>query len=107
MRTLSPSRYSTISPRRSSSGPTRCAMVVLPEPDSPVNQRVKPPGRTSGVSGCSAAKMFSVIFLLFRFDVNPALELVRAGPAAGALFLVGRGRPRAGDAADRAITGLV
>src|SRR5947207_6237873 len=31
IRTLSPSRYSTTSPRRSSSGPTRCAIVVLPE----------------------------------------------------------------------------
>src|SRR5206468_413057 len=35
VRTLSPSRYSTTSPRRSSSGPTRCAIVALPDPDSP------------------------------------------------------------------------
>src|SRR2546421_6124295 len=39
--------------------------------------------------------------------VDPALELVGAGPAAGALLLVGRRRPRAGDAADRAVAGLV
>ena len=32
-------------PRSSSAGPTRCAIVVLPEPDSPVNQSVKPPPR--------------------------------------------------------------
>src|SRR5205807_481009 len=35
------------------------------------------------------------------------LDLVGDGPAAGALLLVGRGRPGTGDAADRAIAGLV
>src|SRR6266536_342737 len=39
--------------------------------------------------------------------MDPALELVRARPAAGAFFLVRRDRPRAGDAADRAVAGLV
>src|SRR5439155_1548241 len=51
VRTVSPSRYSTMWPRRSSSGPTRCAIVVLPEPDRPVNQSVKPPPRTRSDSG--------------------------------------------------------
>src|SRR6478735_12797624 len=45
--------------------------------------------------------------LLFVFDVNAALELVRAGPAAGALLLVGRSRAGARDAADRAVPGFV
>ena len=39
--------------------------------------------------------------------VDTALELVGAGPAAGALLLVGRRRPRAGDAADRTVPGVV
>src|SRR5262245_8048614 len=55
VRTLSPSKYSTTSPRRSSSGPTRWAIVDLPDPDSPVNQSVNPPGRRRSVSGCSWA----------------------------------------------------
>src|SRR5437667_7225107 len=51
--------------------------------------------------------MWSVMCLLFRFDVDAAFQFVGAGPAAGALLLVGRGRPGAGDAADRAVAGLV
>ena len=43
VRTVSPSRYSTMCPRSSRSGPTRWAIVLLPEPESPVNHRVKPP----------------------------------------------------------------
>src|SRR5712692_6228873 len=39
--------------------------------------------------------------------MDAALELVRAGPAAGTLLLAGRGRPRARDAADRAVPRLV
>src|SRR6188508_1970242 len=77
-RTASPSRYSTSRPRRSSSGPTISAIVVFPAPDKPVNQSVK-----------------------------PALQLVRAGPAACPFLLVGRDGPGAGDAADRTISGLV
>src|SRR6266480_5182077 len=51
--------------------------------------------------------MWLVMCLLFGFDVNATFELVRAGPAAGTLLLVGRGRPGTGDAADRAVAGLV
>src|SRR5439155_2561749 len=51
--------------------------------------------------------MWLVMCLLFGFDVNATFELVRAGPAAGALLLVGRGRPGTGNAADRAIARLV
>src|SRR6266567_135442 len=51
--------------------------------------------------------MWLVMCLLFGFDVNATFELVRAGPAASALLLVGRGRPGAGNAADRAIARLV
>src|SRR5436305_757410 len=40
-------------------------------------------------------------------DVDPALELVRPGPPAGALLLVRRRRSGAGDAPDRAVAGLV
>ena len=42
VRTMSPSRCSTMRPRRSSSGSTMFAIVVLPAPDRPVNQRTKP-----------------------------------------------------------------
>src|SRR6187200_2687831 len=91
-RTASPSRYSTIRPRRSSSGPTISAIVVLPAPERPVNQRVKPSG---------------MCLLQWRVFMNPALELVRPGPATCPLLLVGGDRPGAGNAADRAVTRLV
>ena len=38
--------------------------MVLPEPESPVNQSVNPPPRARSDSGCSWAKMLSVIGLL-------------------------------------------
>ena len=55
VRTLSPSRYSTTSPRRSSSGPTRCAIVDLPGP-----RETGEPEREAAVAaafglGCSCA----------------------------------------------------
>src|SRR6266566_5143496 len=118
VRTTSPSRYSTLWSFFSSSAPTSSAIVDLPAPDKPVNQSVNPErdwsscprsGPVEGVWGnreVSPAKLASLIRLL-RFDVNAAFQFVRAGPAAGALLLVGRGRPRAGDAADRAVAGLV
>jgi hypothetical protein len=37
-RSASPSMYSTSTPRRTSSSWTRTAMVLLPDPDRPVNQ---------------------------------------------------------------------
>src|SRR4051794_9587057 len=91
-RTASPSRYSTIRPRFSSSGPTISAIVVLPAPDRPVNHSVKPSG---------------MCLLQGRVFVDPALELVGAGPAACALLFVLRDRPGAGNAADGAIPRLV
>src|SRR6266511_5542332 len=52
--------------------------------------------------------MCSVILLLDRgVQMDAALELVGAGPAACALLLVGRRRPRAGDAPDRPVAHLV
>src|SRR5688500_7727862 len=42
-----------------------------------------------------------------RLEVDAALELVRTGPAPGALLLVGTDRAGARDAADRAVAGLV
>src|SRR5215510_12828658 len=52
--------------------------------------------------------MCSVMCLLeWRLFVDPALELVRPGPAACPLLLVGCDRPRAGNAADRAVARLV
>src|SRR6185436_13537261 len=92
VRTTSPSRYSTSRPRFSSSGPTISAIVVLPAPERPVNHRVNPSG---------------MCLLQWRVFVDPALELVGAGPAACALLLVLRDRPGAGNAADRAIPRLV
>src|SRR5919109_2718695 len=96
-RTSSPSSHSTSRPRRSSSGRTSSAIVVLPEPDKPVNHKVKPP------------RPFSVIALLDQrcVDVDPALELPRARPATGALVLARRHRPRARDAPDRRVAGVV
>src|SRR5215510_6315924 len=52
--------------------------------------------------------MCSVMCLLeWRVFVDPALELVRPGPPACPLLLVGCDRPGAGDAADRAVARLV
>src|SRR6476660_9333253 len=51
--------------------------------------------------------MWFVMCLLFGFDVDAALELVGAGPAACALLLVWRRRAGARDAADRAVARLV
>ena len=70
MRTVSPSRYSTTRPRLSSSGPITCAIVDLPDPERPVNQRVKPPGRTRSDSGWSCAWMLSVMRYSSSFVVT-------------------------------------
>src|SRR5919198_1443229 len=52
--------------------------------------------------------MWSGIRLLgWRIDVYPALELVGAGPAAGALLLARCDRTRARNAADRAVARVV
>src|SRR6476660_828950 len=51
--------------------------------------------------------MWFVMCLLFGFDVDAALELVGAGPAACALLLVWRRGAGARDAADRAVPGFV
>src|SRR3712207_386596 len=103
VRTVSPSRYSTMQPRSSSAGPTRCAIVDLPAPERPVNQSVKPPPRTRSDSGCSWAWMCSVIRLLDQrcVGVGAARELPGAGPAARALVLARLHGARARDAADR------
>src|SRR2546421_4453762 len=96
-RTSSPSSHSTSSPRRSSSGRTSSAIVVLPAPESPVNQRVKP------------LRSFSVIALLDEWgvDVNAAFELLGAGPPARSLALPRLHGPRARDAPDRRVPGVV
>src|SRR6266508_2588336 len=125
-RTSSPSSHSTRRPRRSSSGRTSSAMVVLPAPDSPVNQSVKPlpsaaawssrprSGPVEGVWGTrevppAPTEPFSVIALLDQWcvDVDAALELVRAGPASRALVLAAGDRARARNAADRRIALVV
>src|SRR5436305_10179375 len=105
VRTTSPSRYSTLCSFFSSSAPTNSAIVDLPAPLSPVNQSVNPlairllsPGVTRSLGPGRAGQ---------RVGVDAAFELVGAGPAACALLLVRRGRPGAGDAADRAVAGLV
>src|SRR5215210_829489 len=92
-RTSSPSSHSTLRPRRSSSGRTSSAIVVLPEPLSPVNQSVNP----------------LVIRLLDQrcIDVDAAFELVAAGPAARTLVLAGCDGTRARDAADRRVARVV
>src|SRR5919199_4264031 len=52
---------------------------------------------------------WSVIRLLDQWgvDVDAALKLLRAGPAARALVLAGADRPCAGDAADRRVAAVV
>src|SRR5438105_10085587 len=113
VRMASPSRYSTRCPRRSSSGPTICAIVVLPAPESPVNHRVKPLDTGAASFSVSFTATVSVTFSVFRTGRNgrvlmdPALELVRAGPAARPLLLPWLGRPRARNAADRAVARVV
>src|SRR2546423_8527800 len=96
-RTSSPSSHSTERPRRSSSGRTSSAIVVLPAPESPVNQRVNP------------LRSFSVIALLDEWgvDVNAAFELLGAGPPARSLALPRLHGPRARDAPDRQVPGVV
>ena len=82
VRTVSPSRYSTIAPRWSSSGPTRCAIVVFPEPERPVNQRQKPPPRVSPDSGCSwRVDVFRHAFLSFRWMPHSSLSEPAQRPA--------------------------
>src|ERR671915_2541691 len=101
VRTTSPSRYSTRWPRRSSSGPTISAIVVLPAPDRPVNQSVKP------LDIFLLALFGRRVLHERRIGVDAALELVGAGPAACAFLLARSGRPRAGNAADRAVARVV
>src|SRR5215218_4648666 len=92
-RTSSPSSHSTRRPRRSSSGRTSSAIVVLPAPLRPVNHSVNP----------------SVIALLDQrgVDVDPALELVRSGPATRPFIAVTGDGTRARNAADRGIALVV
>src|SRR5262249_24464993 len=92
-RTSSPSSHSTLRPRRSSSGRTSSAMVVLPAPDKPVNHSVNP----------------SVIALLDQrcIDVDATLELVAPGPAPRTLVLARLHGTRARDAADRRVARVV
>src|SRR2546423_2490281 len=96
-RTSSPSSHSTERPRRSSSGRTSSAIVVLPAPENPVNQRV------------NRLRSFSVIALLDEWgvDVNAAFELLGAGPPARSLALPRLHGPRARDAPDRRVPGVV
>src|SRR6267142_2552403 len=117
VRTTSPSRYSTWCSFFSSSAPTSSAIVDLPAPESPVNQSVNPLAiRLLSPSGTWSRAVSGDLVPRHgrgpgragqRVGVNPALELVGAGPAACALLLVGRRRAGAWDAADRAVPGLV
>src|SRR2546421_1817098 len=92
-RTSSPSSHSTSRPLRSSSGRTSAAIVVLPAPLKPVNHNVNP----------------LVIRLLDQrcVDVDPAFELVAAGPPPGAFVFAGGDGTRARNAADRRIALVV
>src|SRR3989454_3756194 len=111
-RTSSPSSHSTSRPRRSSSGRTSSAIVVLPAPERPVNQSVKPlPSAAWGNREVPPARTepFSVIRLLDQrcIDVNAALELLRAGPASRPLVLARFDRTRTRDATDGRIAHIV
>src|SRR5215207_5483054 len=104
VRTTSPSRYSVSSPRFSSSGPTIPAIVVFPEPESPVNHRVKPSrSLTLGEPSFGArgpARCVSV-GRDARGQVQPALGLAAGRPAAGAPVLALPDGAGAGYTADR------
>src|SRR5262245_65777179 len=69
-RTMSPSRISSFEPRSRRCPSSRREIVVLPAPESPVNQRVKP---------FSAAMLFLVLLVSVDQDVGDlvARELVR------------------------------
>src|SRR5439155_17173445 len=96
VRTTSPSRYSTFRPRSSSSGPTSSAIVVLPAPESPVNQSVKPgrgaacprsgpveePWGNREVPPGLQESLDTCLLREWRVDVDAALELIPPRPAA-------------------------
>src|SRR6266508_3847269 len=123
VRTTSPSRYSTVLPDSSRRPPTISAIVDFPAPESPVNHSVNPfvmpsfrlPGgcRTQVSAGGtpwfphepppSGARRLSTLVL----QMNPTLKFVGIRPPTGPFLLVGPRRARAGDAADRAVAGLV
>src|SRR5437868_5083753 len=117
VRTTSPSSFSTMRPRRSSSDATRSAIVVLPEPERPVNQSVKPITSLCGSRTRSSTRGNPWFLrepppslnasLEASLGVNPALDLVRVGPASRALVLVAAHRPRARDAADGRVARVV
>ena len=73
-----------------------------------MNQSVKPPSRTRSDSGCSWAWMFSVIrFLSVVSTWMPHSSLSEPAQRPARSSSSGRRRPGAGDAADRAVAGLV
>src|SRR6476659_8640279 len=100
VRMTSPSRWSTRMPRRSSSGPTISAIVLLPAPDSPVNQSVNP-WFSCGTCGDPFAVLYRLALCSASASVEAALHLAGALPAAGPLVSALLHRAGAGDAADR------
>src|SRR6266404_2483281 len=116
MRTMSPSSFSTRRPRSSNAGPTRSAIVVLPDPERPVNQSVNP--ITSYECRTRSSTRRNPWFprepppslnasLGASLCVNPALDLVRVGPAPRALVLLTAHRPRTRDAPDGRVARVV
>ena len=111
VRMVSPSRYSTIAPRRSSSRPDDVGdrgLAGAREPGEP--EREAAAARAVGLGVLVRVDVLgqAVSFVVVRVvDVDAAFELVGAGPAACALLLLGRRRAGAGDAADRAVPRLV
>src|SRR4051812_22546871 len=99
VRTTSPSRWSTRMPRRSSSGPTISAIVLLPAPDSPVNQSVNP-WFSCGTCGDPFA-LYRLVVCSGSVAVEAALHLARSLPAAGSLVRSLLDRLGAGHTADR------
>src|SRR5436305_1920272 len=71
VRTVSPSRYSTMQPRASSSGPTRCAIVVLPAPER-LQQRLDLPDVAAAVGvPLPQVRPLRTMLLRDRRDLRP------------------------------------
>ena len=127
VRTVSPSRYSTMQPRSSSAGPDEVRdrrLARAGQPREPEREaaaalairlgmlvRVDVLDDARGPARLAAGRCVLLVHLslsvLRIVEVNAALQLVGAGPASRPLLLVRPGRAGAGNAADRAVADVV
>src|SRR6267142_876382 len=104
VRTASPSSSSTLAPAARRRASTILEMVLLPAPESPVNQRTKPLC-TPASQNLFEQHVDGPLHSAVGGEVNPALlvGVLFPPPAAGALALPGFDRARTGVAADAGI----